>query len=228
MIASTSTSQQNSPDGSSELTPEPRWPAFVALVAVVGLNFALPDSLVFVPRWLLGTVVGALLVPTVWSQRKGHHHYNQVFGFLSNGVETGALIASVCLLVDALPKGQIKPVNLLESAALLWLTNILVFALWYWRLDADGPHKRDARPGHPNGDILFPQMTLDKDVFPEAQKWSPNFLDYLFVAFNTSTAFSPTDAPILSRWAKILTMIQSLISLTIIALLAARAVNILG
>jgi hypothetical protein len=109
------------------------------------------------------------------------------------------------------------------------LTNILVFALWYWRLDAGGPLRRDSRVGHPDGAFLFPQMTM----FPEAkiaagqQTWSPNFLDYLFLAFCTSTAFSPTDTPALARWGKLLMMLQSMISLTVLALLAARAVNIL-
>ena len=157
-----------------------------------------------------------------------HHHVNQFFGFLVNGVETLALIGSLCLLVNALPKGTEKPVQLLESAALLWMTNILVFAQWYWRLDAGGPHHRDARVGHPCGGILFPQMTLDKDSPSYDPNWSPDFVDYLFVAFNTATAYSPTDAPIMSRWAKVLTMTQSLVSLTILTLLAARAVNILS
>lgn len=192
------------------------------------MNFSLPDELSPGPRWLLGAIVGLLLIPTLISRRVGRHDLNQIFGYVSNGVQTTALIVSLALLVEALPKGVEKPVPLLESAALLWISNILVFALWYWRLDAGGPHRRDARYGHPNGAILFPQMTLDTDSALYDPNWSPDFVDYLFVAFNTSTAFSPTDAPIMTRWAKVLTMIQSLISLTIVALLAARAVNILG
>jgi uncharacterized membrane protein len=105
----------------------------------------------------------------------------------------------------------------------------LVFALWYWRLDAGGPYQRDKEPGHSNGAFLFPQMTMSKEALREAgqQDWSPDFVDYLFLAFNTSTAFSPTDTLVLARWAKILMMLQALLSLLIIALLAARAVNIL-
>jgi hypothetical protein len=111
----------------------------------------------------------------------------------------------------------------------LWLTNILVFALWYWRLDAGGPHGRESEPGHSDGAFLFPQMTIlhDAKAAGNFDAWSPNFVDYLFLAFNTSTAFSPTDTPALARWAKLLMMLQSLISLTVLALLAARAVNIL-
>lgn len=227
--ASTSSPTPASPDNTAaEQAPLPRWPALVALAAVAGLNMALPEALSFGPRWLLAVVVAVLLVPTMISHRVGRHDLNQTFGFLVNGVETFALVASVWLLVAALPKGIVKPVALLQSAALLWLTNVIVFALWYWRLDAGGPHRRDARAGHGRGAILFPQMTLDKDSPAYDANWAPDFVDYLFVAFNTSTAFSPTDAPIMSRWAKALTMIQSLISLTILALLAARAVNILN
>ncbi len=229
MHFSASTSKEESPSHNDALVqPEPRWPAVISLLAVVGLNFALPDALLFVPRWILGLVAVLLLVPLLWFGWKKDHERNFQFGFVVGGFETLALVGSVWLLVSALPKGILKPVALLESAALLWLTNILVFASWYWRLDANGPHAREASMGHKDGDLLFPQMTLDKNEHPEAKDWSPQFVDYLFVAFNTSTAFSPTDAPVLSRWAKVLTMIQSLISLTIIALLAARAINILG
>jgi uncharacterized membrane protein len=139
------------------------------------------------------------------------------------------MIASVSLLIAALPAHKESPTALLLSAAFLWFTNILVFALWYWRLDAGGPHRRDSRAGHADGAFLFPQMTMPPEAKAAAgqQAWSPNFLDYLFLAFNTSTAFSPTDVPVLARWGKVLMMLQSLISLTVIVLLAARAVNIL-
>ena len=109
---------------------------------------------------------------------------------------------------------------------------MLVFALWYWRLDGGGPVRRDAVPGHTDGAFMFPQMTLDHPpdqvgLDPLLFPWSPKFVDYLFLAFNTSTALSPTDAPVLSRWAKLMCMLQSSISLTIIAILVARGVNIM-
>jgi hypothetical protein len=139
------------------------------------------------------------------------------------------LILSVALLVMALPAHTEAPATLLRSAIVLWVTNILVFAMWYWRLDGGGPNHRDLRGRHTSGAFLFPQMAMAEsdDSDKEAERWSPHFIDYLFLAFNTSTAFSPTDAPVLSRWAKVLTMMQALLSLAIIALLAARAVNIL-
>jgi hypothetical protein len=115
------------------------------------------------------------------------------------------------------------------SAASIWTSNVLVFALWYWRLDAGGPHGRDTRRGHASGAFLVPQMTMapTQQAAAALVDWSPNFIDYLFLAFNTSTAFSPTDTPVLARCGKILMMLQSLISLTVLAILAARAVNLL-
>jgi len=139
------------------------------------------------------------------------------------------MIVSVVLLVRALP-GRQEPANdLLLSATSLWLTNVLVFALWYWRLDAGGPHGRESRSTHTGGAFLFPQMTMPRESKTASgfERWSPNFVDYLFLAFTTSTAFSPTDTPALARWAKVLMMLQSIISLAVLALLAARAVNIL-
>lgn len=212
-----------------QIDPEPRWPAFIAVIAVGGLYTALPEALTFGPRWFFPSVILALLIPTVISHHTGKHHLNTIFGFAVDGVLTLGLIISVILLIIALPAHKEAPQELLVSAASLWITNILVFALWYWRLDAGGPHERDKRLGHRTGDFLFPQMTMSEQALKEAgqQDWSPNFLDYLFLAFNTSTAFSPTDVPVLAIWAKILMMLQSLLSLLIIALLAARAVNIL-
>jgi hypothetical protein len=221
-------------DETPELTndrwdPEPRWPALIAILAVACLYVALPRYLIIGPHWLFPAIVLVLLVPTVISHRRGRHRMDRIFGFTVSGVVTLGLIASVILLIHALPSRKQTPTELLHSAALVWLTNILVFALWYWRLDAGGPHGRDKRFGHPDGAFYFPQMAMTLETKIEAGEhgWSPNFVDYLFIAFNTNTAFSPTDAPVLARWAKLLTMVQSFISLAILALLAARAVNIL-
>jgi hypothetical protein len=208
--------------------PEVRWPAVIAIIAVGGLFAALPASLVVGPRWLFVVIVGMLLVLTVVAQMRRSYAVNNVSGHLLAGILTLFMVWSLVLLVRALPAHTESPVTLLRSAAALWVTNVLVFALWYWRLDAGGPHQRDLRAGHPSGSFLFAQMTFrEDDVPPEWKGWSPNFIDYLFLAFNTSTAFSPTDVPVLSRWAKLLTMAQASISLTVVVILAARAVNIL-
>jgi hypothetical protein len=208
---------------------EPRWPAALALLAVCGLRLALPESLSFGPDWLLLAVVGALLIPTAWARRRGMDRLTQILGYVLTSIVTLDLIVSLGLLLAALPLHKELPKDLLRSASALWITNILVFASWYWRLDAGGPRARELRGVHTDGAFLFPQMTLNSEAKREMgeQSWSPGFVDYLFLAFNTSTAFSPTDSPVLSRWAKILMMIQSLISFATVVLLAARAVNIL-
>ena len=202
--------------------PEPRWPAAGALVVLVGLHLALPPVLWAGPQWLLPSVVVALLVPTIVTLRLQKHRLNRLFGFLSLGVVTIAEVWSLALLVLSLPQHTLSPGHLLKAAAALWATNVLVFALWYWRLDAGGPHLRDTRDKHHHGAFLFPQMSMASQ-----EDWKPHFVDYLFLSFNHSTALSPTDTAILSRWAKWLIMVQASISLTTIALLAARAVNIL-
>jgi hypothetical protein len=208
---------------------EPRWPATLALLAVGGLRLALPESLSLGPAWLLIPVVGILLVPTVLARRAGNDKLNQRLGYLLTSLVTCDMVWSLYQLVAALPAHKISPGDLLISASALWITNILVFASWYWRLDAGGPRARELRGVHTDGAFLFPQMTLNREAKREMGEecWNPGFIDYLFLAFNTSTAFSPTDSPVLSSWAKGLMMIQSLISFTTVALLAARAVNIL-
>jgi uncharacterized membrane protein len=209
--------------------PEPRWPAFIAVLALAGLYAGLPHQLIIGPRWMFPVLFVALLIPAQITHWKDYHELNRILGFAVSGVVTLGLVGSVIFLVRGLPEHVETPPELLASAASLWVTNILVFTLWYWRLDAGGPHARDRRSVHTDGAFLFPQMTMSpeqKRVTGET-KWSPNFFDYLFLAFNTSTAFSPTDVPVLARWAKILMMLQSVISLTVLALLAARAVNIL-
>jgi len=212
-----------------QTNPEPRWPAFIA-VLVVGLFFtALPASLTFGSRWLISSLILALLIPTVITHHAGRSRLSAVFGLALSAALTLGLIISLSLLIRALLEQKTSPKTLLTSAASLWAANILVFALWYWRLDAGGPHQRDKRARHSNGDFLFPQMMMSGKALRETgqQGWSPNFFDYLFLAFNTNTAFSPTDTAALTRWAKGLMMVQSVLSLLIIALLAARAVNIL-
>jgi hypothetical protein len=213
----------------SQVRVEPRWPALVALLAIGGLYYALPSSLTLGPDWLVLVLVGLLALPTLISNRAQNWRLAQALGHTMSAVVTAALIASLVLLVLRLPAHKETPSQLLIAAAALWVANLLVFACWYWRLDAGGPVQRDLRRSHTDGAFLFPQMVLDPELRKEMgeDQWSPGFVDYLFLAFNTSTAFSPTDVPVLSRWAKILMMIQALISLATIALLAARAVNIL-
>ena len=201
----------------------------LALLAVGGLRLALPSFLSMGPDWLLLVIVSALIVPAEWARFREYYTISMVLGYLVAGIVTADMVLSLFLLVAALPAHKESPLEILGSAGALWITNILVFASWYWRLDGGGPRARELRGTHLDGAFLFPQMMLSEEVKIQLgeQYWSPGFVDYLFLAFNTSTAFSPTDTPVLSPWAKIMTMIQALISLTTVALLAARAVNIL-
>jgi hypothetical protein len=211
-------------------SPEPRWPAVVAVLVVGGLYAAIPSDLSVGPRWLQLACVIALVIPTIATHHRGNHRLNAILGHAMAAVNTLFLIWSLIVLVRAIPSHKEEPVKMLQSALSLWVTNVLVFAHWYWRLDAGGPNMRDRRAQHKHGAFLFPQMEMEPDTLVDgepAEEWSPQFVDYLFLAFNTSTALSPTDSPVLSRWAKILTMVQASISLAVIVLLAARAVNIL-
>jgi len=209
--------------------PEPRWQALLAFLAIGGIYLALPHTLVVGPIWLLPTLIVVLLVPTVVSHRMARHSLNRALGIIINGITTLALIGSVILLVRALPSHRETPLQLLRSGGLLWLTNVIVFALWYWRLDGGGPVLRHRQNKFGSTSFLFPQMQIPHDERAQfaCTRWQPRFIDYLFVAFTQSSTFGPTDAPLLARWAKILTMIQILISLTIVILLIARAVGVL-
>ncbi len=209
--------------------PEPRWQAFLALLAVGGIYFALPRTLIVGPTWLLPVLIVVLLTPTIVAHRMGRYSLNRVLGILTSSVITVALIASVFLLVRAVPTHAEQPVALLCSGVELWLTNVLVFALWYWRLDGGGPTRRHQRREFGSCSFVFPQMQIEKterDRF-NITGWRPRFIDYVFVAFTQSSTFGPTDAPLLARWAKVFTMMQIAISLTIVIVLISRAVGVL-
>jgi len=201
----------------------------LAFVAVAGIYLALPRDLIVGPTWLLPTLIVVLLIPTVVSHRSGRRSLNRALGILINGITTVALIASVILLVRALPSQQEAPLKLLYSGGLLWLTNVMVFALWYWRLDGGGPTARHEHKRFGSNSFLFPQMQLEKTERGrfQCEGWRPIFIDYLFVAFTQSSTFGPTDAPLLARWAKVLAMVQIAISLCIVILLISRAVGVM-
>ena len=209
--------------------PEPRGQVIAAVLAIGTIYLALPSNLVVGPIWLLPTVIVVLLVPTVVSHRVGKYSLNRTLGMVINAITTVALIASVILLVRALPGHRESPLQLLRSGGLLWLTNVIVFALWYWRLDGGGPTLRRKQKRFGSTSFLFPQMQIPHDERPEfaCAHWRARFVDYLFVAFTQSSTFGPTDAPLLARWAKILAMIQILVSLVIVILLISRAVGVL-
>jgi hypothetical protein len=227
------TTSKTMPSAKSKDEPKvPHWPAVVAIIADACLYLGLPETLSFGPRWLLLAIVLFLLVPITIAHWRGLRSLTRFLTLVANWVITLSMIASIAFLIQGLPKHRESSEQLLRSAAALWLTNILVFALWYWRLDGGGPHARAQAKGNLRSAFLFPQMLTqcrsdDDDDSEDDDTWTPEFVDYLFLAFNTSTAFSPTDTAVLSRGAKLGMMAQAIISLTILVLLAARAVNIL-
>ena len=202
----------------------PRWEAVIAILAV-GVAYALmPASIRLGPRWLMLSLIVVLLIPLNWARYLGNHRLTRIFSFILMGLVTAAIIASAVLLIARLPSGKTPATHLLRDGALIWAANILVFSLWYWELDGGGPHRRHMRRPYVSTDFLFPQLTMNE----VDRTWAPDFLDYLFLAFNTSAAFSPTDVLILSRPAKVLMMVQSLISIVVVAVLVSRAINTLG
>jgi hypothetical protein len=205
-----------------------RLAAVVGILSLGVLYLFLSDKLIpsLIPRWLPLLLDVILVVPFVYSlamRRHLSHRLTRLLGFLLAGIATLAVVTSIVLLLVTLPSRASKDsISLVRDAAILWISNILVFGLWYWELDGGGPLKRH-KAGHKAIDFMFPQQ-VDGDT----NGWAPHFIDYVFLAFNTATAFSPTDTPPLSRPAKVLMMTESIISLIIVAGIAARAINILG
>jgi hypothetical protein len=220
------------PKARRPIRAEPRWAAALAMLAAAAMPFALPRSLSVLPQWIVAALVCALLIAAVVTHYIHQPRLNELFGYSILVVLTIAQIYSLGTLVSALPRHAEIAKRLLESAGVLWVTNVILFAAWYWRVDAGGPNARDVRAAHVSGAFLFPQMAIiapgtDGKSMAEVEQWRPQFVDYLALSFYTATAFSPTDVPVLSRWAKLMMMVQAIMSLTTVALLAARAVNIL-
>jgi hypothetical protein len=197
--------------------------AYLLTVIVIGVLLSIiSENLTLGPRWTIVLIVLILLVPMVISMVRGHHEWTRVLSLGITGVITLGLVSSVSFLIYALFQHTASAASLFRSAGVLWIVNIGVFTVWYWEIDRGGPLKRHIGKSEPS-DFLFPQMTFE---IPGWEKWTPSFLDYLYLAFNTNTAFSPTDTMVISKRAKIFMMIQSSISLLIVAVLAARAINI--
>lgn len=187
---------------------------------------ALPDDYSVHPRWIGPAVEGVLLLALVIAHPSRMARRGPALRVASHGmiglVAATNTFALVSLIHDVVTGHHVTPRSLLVGGALIWLTNVVVFALLYWEYDRGGPASRgNALRTHP--DLLFPQMTDDR----LAADWEPEFVDYLFVSYTNSSAFSPTDTMPLSRFMKALFTVQSLISLLTVAMVLARAVNIL-
>ncbi|HEY9734541.1 MAG TPA: hypothetical protein V6C89_21705 [Drouetiella sp.] len=209
---------------------EPRWPASAAVLVAICLHLALPKQYIWGPFWLMPLMELAILLPL--SMRAPHRvphegRLNQFLAFALIIVVNIANFASLILLILMLlynGKSVTGP-ELLFSSLGIWITNVIVFALWYWELDSGGPDERMFHAGHCLPDFLFPQMAT---AGVAANDWRPQFIDYIYVAFTNATAFSPTDTMPLTVKAKILMLCQSAISIITVTLVAARAVNILS
>ena len=207
---------------------EPRWPASLAVLAAIAMQVALPDRLAFHPRWLLPVVALLLLIGVTAANPRRLNRRSP--GLRKTSLVLIALISwaniwsAGRLVLELVRAGSTdSPQELLITGAGIWLTNVIVFALWYWEFDRGGPVER-AHATQPYADFLFPQMQS-----PELAKpgWEAGFVDYLYLSFTNATAFSPTDVLPLSQWSKIVMMLQSTVSLITVALVIARAVNIL-
>ena len=207
--------------------PEPRWPASLALLVCAALYVALPHRLAVGPRWLLPVLVVLPLIPL--SARR-HRRPNDAPWVRYLSISLMALITvanflSVILLVRHLLDAHVSNGRQLIFAAVsIWLTNVIVFGLWFWEMDRGGPHRRagdDVRLP----DIQFPQMENPSLAKPG---WRPQFIDYLYTALANGTSFAPADAMPLSAQAKALFAWESLVSLVTISVVAARAINILN
>ncbi len=207
---------------------QPWWPAVVAVLAMCGLYLSLPESLTFGPSWLLLAVVFVLMVPAVIAKMRGSFALNQVLGYIVLGIVTAAMLWSLFMLIRSLILHQDHPrrtVALRCRSLGHQLPGLRVVVLASRR--GRTPCAPSSRQPHRRGFSFSANDPVAQDGEAVEENWSPGFVDYLFLAFNTSTAFSPTDSPVLSRWAKVAMMVQSTISFATVALLAARAVNIL-
>ncbi|MGH3294086.1 MAG: hypothetical protein ACRDP7_19990 [Trebonia sp.] len=210
---------------------ELRWPVAITTALAIGLQVAIPDKLVLVsPSWILPVAQGALLVILVMANPQRIDRQSTVMRSLS--LVLGALLTlangwSVARLAIGITSGHLgqNAGQLLITGGVIWLTNVVVFGLWYWEFDRGGPVARALNLGNRYPDFQFPQMVSPAAMVPP--DWEPAFLDYLYLAFTNASAFSPTDTMPMSRWAKVAMTVQSIISIVTVALVVSRAVNIL-
>jgi uncharacterized membrane protein len=207
---------------------EPFWQAQLAVLCALLLYLALPGRLTLGPRWLLPLFEGVLLLGLAISTPYRHHSQSPARRRLSIGLialVTAANFTALGLLVHLLlERNTAAGRDLIIAAGQIWLTNVAVFALWYWEVDRGGPHIRTKSESQ-TPDFLFPQMTVPELPLGD---WRPGFMDYLYVAFTNASAFSPTDAMPLSLRVKSLMLVEAMASFLTVGLIAARAVNILG
>ncbi|WP_231740331.1 MULTISPECIES: hypothetical protein [unclassified Mycobacterium] len=209
--------------------PESTMPVVLAVVAAMALQVAIPKSYTLVPRWPLLTLEALLLLallainPLLMSRRTRFGRYATwaLLAAITVDNTVSAVLLDISILTGAVRNDAAV---LLGSGAAIFITNVIVFGIWYWELDRGGPFARHAGEC-PYPDFLFPQMTNPEVTRPD---WRPTFLDYLYVSVTNVMAFSPTDTMPLARWAKMMMTVQAMVALSTAGLVIARAVNVLG
>jgi hypothetical protein len=208
-----------------------RWPALLAILVAMGLYVTLPRHLYYGEWWILPAIELALFIALLTASRVEDEGYEWQRGLAISLIAAMSVanLGSLGLLVHSLLSNgvvnhhHINATNLVIWSAQIWLTNVIVFGLWYWELDRGGPVAR-CLPHHRAPDFLFPQMSTPEAAAPD---WGPSFFDYIYTSFTNAAAFSPTDTMPLTEWAKALFMAQSFASLTMAVLVIARIANIL-
>jgi uncharacterized membrane protein len=210
---------------------ESRIPVTIAIGVAIALQLLLSNRVANHPKWVLPALAFLLLVGIVAANpRRIDHQSRRIRGatLLLIAIMSLANMASAARLILDLIRGEgiHDPGDLLLAGGAIWLTNVIVFALWYWMFDRGGPVARLlVKNSYP--DLLFPQMTCDPELDLVQPGWKPDFFDYLYTSFTNATAFSPTDVMPMSRWVKMTMMLQSAVALLLAILVIARAVNVL-
>jgi uncharacterized membrane protein len=215
-----------------ETAGERRWPVTIGVVLAIVMQVVLPDRYALQPKLLLPALEVVLLVGLVAANPVRFQREHPIVRWMSLSMTIAIAVAnltSIARLINEILHRKagaptVDAVTLLGSGLAIWITNVVVFALIYWEFDRGGPFSR-AAARNPYPDFLFTQMTDPSKAPPD---WEPTFVDYAYLSFTNSTAFSPTDTLPMSSWAKMTMMVQSGVSLVTIALVAARAVNILN
>ena len=210
---------------------EPRWHAAVFTLAAIALYVTLPNRVAFGPLWLMPLLVSAMLVPLLLISpvRREETRFQRWLSIALIATLNVFNLATLVELVATLlgTKRHLGGSELLIAGVQIWLTNIIVFGLWFWEIDGDGPAQRAHVSGlTPRSDFVFPQMSLPEDL--RNPEWRTKVVDYMYLAFTNATAFSPTDTYPLTRRAKALMTVEGFTSLVTIAIIAGRSVNILN
>jgi hypothetical protein len=224
----TSTAAGSTKRAGDDVAGEARWPMAGAVLAAIVLTILLPDAMRLGPTWLLPLVEGVLLVAVITGDPGKINRRSRWLRVLSivlvSVLVLGALWATVQLIDDLIHGGAVtnSASDLLEAGTIVWVSNNIAFALLYWELDGGGAAARAHNLPTHHG-FAFPQQLNPGIGRPD---WRPRFIDYLYLGFTNATAFSPTDAMPLAPWAKIAMAVQALVSLGILGLVIARAVNV--